>query len=523
MRNKIVTLPNLTLIVALALSAIAAYYSIIGLTAIFAGAMLPIIVMGGMLEVAKLTTTVWLRKYWHLCGIVLKLYLVPAVITLALITSMGIFGFLSKAHIDQGIGSGDVNAKVALIDEKIKTQKENVKAARDMLAQMDSQVNNVMNKGDSEKSAERSVQIRKQQAKERAALQKDIEVANGVIGKLNEERAPIASEVRKVEAEVGPIKYIAAFIYGDNPDANLLEKAVRWVIILLVAVFDPLAIALILAANQSKEWDKEEEESYKPDAWIADVSMPEPDEPVQEEVLEKELSEFLDKGKLVARELDRQEEDRLVQEANQKISEIEKPEYDPSEQLIEIREISAPEVDKHAYLKKPFVHFTNLKPIVAAKVEPTVEDKKEIPVQLEIETEGVTALYEKEWQELPGGYVAYQGKHMNKDVLRDMRPDLFTLKADAARQISTNFGTKFPSVANRGDVFVRVDSLPNTVYKFDGTQWILIDKEKTDSYLNNQEYIAHLVSKIDSGEYDVDLLTNQEQAQIEEFLRNRNN
>ena len=78
--------------------------------------------------------------------------------------------------------------------------------------------------------------------------------------KLNEERAPIAAENRKVEAEVGPIKYVAALIYGDNPDSNLLERAVRWVIILLVIVFDPLAIALVLAANSSKEWDKLEED-----------------------------------------------------------------------------------------------------------------------------------------------------------------------------------------------------------------------------------------------------------------------
>lgn len=506
MRNKIVTLPNLTLIVALALSAIAAYYSIIGLTAIFAGAMLPVIVMGGMLEVAKLTTTVWLRKYWNRCGMLLKLYLVPAVITLALITSMGIFGFLSKAHIDQGIGAGDVTAKVALIDEKIKTQKENVKAARDMLAQMDAQVNNVMNKGDSEKSAERSVQIRKQQAKERGSLQKDIEIANIEIGKLNEERAPIAAEVRAVEAEVGPIKYIAALIYGDEADTNVLEKSVRWVIILLVLVFDPLAIALILAANQSKEWELEESEATP--LFVADVTMPEPDDsPSSDDHTE---------------ELDRQEEDRLIEEANQKISEIEKPEYDPTEQLIEISEMSAPKVDNFAYLKKPFVHFTNLTPIVATKVEPIeesiIEDKKEIPVQPEIKTEGVTSLYEEEWQELPGGYVTYQGKHMNKNVLRDMRPDLFALTVDNARASNNGFGTKFPSVANRGDVYVRVDTLPNSVYKFDGTKWIQVDKEKTDTYLYNVEYIKHLVNKIDKGEYDIELLSDHERQQIEEYL-----
>ena len=260
MFRNLFTLSNGSLLVALSLSTIAAWYSIIGLTAIFAGAVVPIIIMGTALEFAKITTTVWLRKYWHRCSMIMKIYLVPAVVLLALLTSMGIFGFLSKAHLDQNIGSGDVQAQVSLLDEKIATQRENVRSAKAMLAQMDQQVNDIMTKGDSEKSVERSVMIRKQQAKERASLQKDIEVANKEIQKLNEERAPIASELRKVEAEVGPIKYIAALIYGDNADQNMLEAAVRWVIILLVSVFDPLAIMLVLAANQSKEWDNNIEE-----------------------------------------------------------------------------------------------------------------------------------------------------------------------------------------------------------------------------------------------------------------------
>jgi hypothetical protein len=121
---------------------------------------------------------------------------------------------------------------------------------------MDTQVNDIMSKGDSERSVERSVQIRRQQQGERAKLLKEIEQSQKVIQTLNEERAPLAAENRKIEAEVGPIKYIAALIYGDNPDANLLEKAVRWVIILIVLVFDPLALVLILAADQTFEWHR---------------------------------------------------------------------------------------------------------------------------------------------------------------------------------------------------------------------------------------------------------------------------
>ena len=302
MFKKFFSFSNATLFVALALSTVAAWYSIIGLTAIFAGAVIPIISMGSVLEVAKVTTTVWLRKYWKYSSWMLKIYLVPAVMALALMTSMGIFGFLSKAHMDQGIGTGDVAAKVSMLDEKIKIQRDNITANRAMLAQMDTQVNDIMSKGDSERAVERSVTIRKQQANERAKLLKDIEVSNTNIQKLNEERAPIASELRTAEAEVGPIKYIAAFIYGDNPDANLLERAVRWVIILLVVVFDPLAILLVIGANQSKEWDKrieEEERAKLVPAYEQD------DGPINLEALEalrKQAKEELPTGELTVKD-----------------------------------------------------------------------------------------------------------------------------------------------------------------------------------------------------------------------------
>ena len=257
MFKNIINLTSLTLVVALTLSTVAAYYSIIGLTAIFAGAVVPIIVMGSILEVGKIVTTVWLKKYWTKVRWFLKTYLVIAVVLLALLTSMGIFGFLSKAHSDQGLVSGDSQAKLALIDEKIKTQRDNIDVSKKALVQMDNQVNEMLSRTDSDKGTERAVQIRKQQAKERASLQADIGTAQKEISKLNEERAPIAAENRKVEAEVGPIKYIAKLIYEDNPDANILEKAVTWVIMIIVAVFDPLAVLLLVAANwQMRHEDK---------------------------------------------------------------------------------------------------------------------------------------------------------------------------------------------------------------------------------------------------------------------------
>jgi hypothetical protein len=255
----------LTLITGLLISAVAIFYSVAGLISIFSAAPIAIIIMGTVLEVSKLVATVWLKQNWDIAPRLLKGYLLTAVIVLMFITSMGIFGFLSQAHSDQTLVSGDVQAKVAIYDEKIKTERENIDAARKALSQMDAQVNERLSRSADDKGAERAVQIRRQQQAERTRLQNDISRSQGVIARLNEERAPIAAEVRKVEAEVGPIKYIASFIYGENPDANLLEKAVTWVIILIVIVFDPLAVMLLLASQYSFGLLKRKPEEVEPE------------------------------------------------------------------------------------------------------------------------------------------------------------------------------------------------------------------------------------------------------------------
>jgi len=262
-------LAYLTLITGLAISAVAIYYSVIGLAAIFSAAVIPIVIMGAILEVSKLVSAWWLKANWERAPILLKSYMLVAVVVLMIITSMGIFGFLSKAHTDQAITSGDVQSRIALYDEKKKIERENIANAQSVIKQMDAAVNGVIATGDQEfkrndgttgvrSAAERSLQIRRSQAKDREALTKQIEASQDRIVKLQEEAAPIRSEVRKVEAEVGPIKYIAKLIYGDNPDNNLLEKAVTWVIITIVFVFDPLAVLLLLASQMSFQWAREQ-------------------------------------------------------------------------------------------------------------------------------------------------------------------------------------------------------------------------------------------------------------------------
>jgi hypothetical protein len=255
-----------TLIVALLIEVVGAYYSITGLAAIFSGAIVPILIMGGSLELGKVVAAVWLKNNWERASLQYKLYLLPAVVMLMLITSMGIFGFLSKAHNDQNLVSGDVQGKIAIYDEKIKISKENIDANRKALKQMDEAVDQVMGRSSDEKGADKAVAIRRGQQKERARLQSEIQAEQKTITALNEERAPIAAEVRQVEAEVGPIKYIAKLIYDDNPDANILEKAVVWVIMIIVAVFDPLALVLILAAQQSIRWARDEKEESDSEA-----------------------------------------------------------------------------------------------------------------------------------------------------------------------------------------------------------------------------------------------------------------
>jgi hypothetical protein len=302
----------LTFVTGISISIIAIYYSVLGLAAIFAAAVIPIIVMGTVLEVSKLVTAWWLKANWHRAPLAIKTYLTVAVAVLMIITSMGIFGFLSKAHTDQAVPTGDVAAQVAIIDEKIKTQRDNIEAARRALSQMDAQVDQLLGRSADEKGAERAVQVRRNQARERARLQTEITVAQTEISKLNEEKAPIASKLRAVEAEVGPIKYIAKLIYGEDPDQNILEKAVTWVIIIIVFVFDPLAVLLLLASQLSFQWARQERDQLL----LAQQMNQKDDEPSETDHTQDDFE------KPIAEELV-DSESELINEANTKIAEIE--------------------------------------------------------------------------------------------------------------------------------------------------------------------------------------------------------
>ena len=262
-------LAYLALFSGLFLSLVAEYYSILGLASIFSAAVIPVVIMGIALGLGKISATLWLKQNWKITPWTMRIYLFTAIIVLMIVTSMGIFGFLSKAHSDQSLVSGDVLAKISIYDEKIKTEKENIETNRKALKQMDEAVDQVMGRSSSETGADKAVAIRRSQQKERARLQQDIAQSQQTIASLNEQRAPIASEVRKVEAEVGPIKYIAAFVYGDT-DQTILEKAVTWVIVILIVVFDPMAVILLLSSQISFQNFRERENKEKFAEWTED-------------------------------------------------------------------------------------------------------------------------------------------------------------------------------------------------------------------------------------------------------------
>jgi peptidoglycan hydrolase-like protein with peptidoglycan-binding domain len=383
----------LTLITALSISAVAIYYSVAGLVAIFAAAALPIMIMGGTLEIAKLVTAVWLHRYWSQATWWLKTYLTTAVVVLMFITSMGIFGFLSKAHIEQTSASEESIAKVEVIQKEINRQQDIISRAEsriqtlenstsdnsaDIQAQIDKEQERIdsaytriqpaiqeqneiiagvtqlfqqeldrideelaklqgyIDTGDIEKAqgmvgtkvdgdygpktaaaftafqdakrAERNEWLQKIQnaansptvvaardeiARLRNKAEQQIADSNTLINRLRdqlgnsdnadeiqkavdeqnervrtasleidtltEEKIVLEAEYRKLEAEVGPIKYIAEFIYGDTTDNNMLEEAVRWVIITIIFVFDPLAVLLLIASQYTFEYRRKDD------------------------------------------------------------------------------------------------------------------------------------------------------------------------------------------------------------------------------------------------------------------------
>ena len=235
-----------TLFTALAISAVAAFYSIVGLMAIFSASAMSIAVMGIVLEVGKLITASWLYQNWKRVPLLLKSYLTIAVVVLMFITSMGIFGYLSKAHIDQGKGVAEIYLKVERVDNRIQTERNTILRYEKQLTNLDTALNKYLDLG----AVSKGLAKREEQEPERKELVSLINKAQEKIDLLLTERAEYQLQINSFEVEIGPIKYISAIIYGDKA-LDYIDTAVRAVILILVFVFDPLAVLLIVSANMS--------------------------------------------------------------------------------------------------------------------------------------------------------------------------------------------------------------------------------------------------------------------------------
>ena len=236
----------LTFITSLAIAAVAAWYSIIGLTTIFSAAVVPIIIMGVVLEIGKLVAAAWVYQNWKETNVLLKSYLVSAIVVLMLITSMGIYGFLSKSHIDAGINTTEISVKLERLDNRINGEQRQIDRAEKTLKQLDDRLEK-MNEG---WFITRGIQQREKEQEERQQLNNIIKKSESEIDKLLDKKSEYQLEVKNFEVEVGPIKYIAALVYGDEAK-NYLDNTVRYVILLLIFVFDPLAVLLLISANMS--------------------------------------------------------------------------------------------------------------------------------------------------------------------------------------------------------------------------------------------------------------------------------
>jgi hypothetical protein len=237
----------LALLVSLSLSAVAAYYSIIGLTIIFAASFWPIVVMGSTLEIAKVVTTSWLYQNWTIAPRFVRYYLIMAVTVLMFITSIGIFGYLSKAHIDQSSKASISIVEMETIQTKLDIANEEIVFARATLANLDSVVK-VLTDAQRVNGERGAIAVRAGQQVERDSLNALISKNSEIVSSLLQEKQKIDKETSALESEIGPLKYVAEIAYGNSETATV-EHAVRLVILIIIFVFDPLAVLLLIGAN----------------------------------------------------------------------------------------------------------------------------------------------------------------------------------------------------------------------------------------------------------------------------------
>ena len=681
----------LTLLTALTISGVAIYYSVSGLAAIFSAAVIPIIIMGGVLEVSKLVTAVWLHRYWGIATWWLKTYLSIAVLVLMLITSIGIFGFLSKAHDTASGNATEAIATVQRIDGQIAREENRIKILEDRIAGLQSGdgfdvsgsieqqqeiingardavqadidynqtqitainerldrdlealetsltadiqvqtdklvpldelvasyrdeedsgfINRTDNRGEAERvlqeqkperdaiaieitrlrdsardreaelRREASVAVREAQGNindYRAQTQSTVDAATAEINRLREqsnssqdddlaqidewnvtidniyntidslrdEKFESEQAVRLVESEVGPIRYIAEFFTGtEDADASLLETAVSWLIMVIIFVFDPLAVLLLIASQYTFEQRRREDSSKDP--------APEPlgegfdmepfgSEHGRQHTLKSKNEEFdLEDFHKMKADIESSPPSAVDDAANVMSGfDLDFTKLEPS--IAEVKEafenwelskfhkkleaeVSAENDQVSEPVPEPVLEEPepiSKDPEFLKKIEDTKQAFKEYKGNKEKEVEEPARVSQgKTYQKVRDSeyYIDPEGKQIHENALKAQHPDLFLQADTGARQAGTSFGTAFPMIAVKGDIFVRVDQMPNRVFKFEGKDWMEIDKESTDSYTFDEEYIKYIIAQIKTGEYDIDLLSEAERHQVEIYL-----
>ena len=238
----------LALVMGLLLTLVGGYFSVIGLATIFAGAFWSVIVMATALELSKVVAASWIYRCWSIAPLLIKFYMISSIIILVGITSLGIFGYLSKAHVDQElIAGGNNELRIEGLERRIANEKRKIDDAEKIVNQLDSAVQILMD-NDRIRGQDGAIAVRQLQQEERQSLNATINDAHISIESYQEELTPLLMQQNQIEAKVGPLKYLAEMMYGTS-DEDVLGKSVRWLTIILVIVFDPLAIVLILAGN----------------------------------------------------------------------------------------------------------------------------------------------------------------------------------------------------------------------------------------------------------------------------------
>ena len=513
----------IALLTALSISGVAAYYSIYGLTAIFSGVFWPIVIMGSVLEVGKIVSTVWLHTYWHHLKLSLKAYMSLAVVILMFITSMGIFGFLSKAHIEVTSQAGGGDLLIQQVDQNIAIEQQRIADARKVMAQMDDAVAALL-KGsganaerDNNRTAAMTTQatkLRDSQKKERESLNASIDTANNRIAELSRQKLKLNQEQLKMEAEVGPIKYIAQLIYDDGASKDMMERAVRWVIIVIVAVFDPLAVSMVLGVtivmnNRRREHDMLEHEPVRDSEGTRDIELPVGVERVVERVVEVEVPVEVIREVEVVREVP-VEVIKEVEVIREVPVEVLVPDTELEQELAEALVMLEDALNKPAEIQ-----------YVDRIVEKTVEVIKEVPVEVikEIQvtdTTNLTALT-RELDTLLQENIRKENQiHALKAELKIKEQEQAGIAADEFDdEVNTSLlGTQLPDTAETGQLYLNIKT--EKLYKYTGTEWLVVDKQMNSSYTMDEHWQNWKLGQLTRGEAEWDDLTVAEQTALEQ-------